>query len=408
MLKIWTAPDGKQYRGAGKIDYVAGWYYKSAQMMLGKNVRAALVSTNSITQGEQTALVWKPLMERFGVHIDFAHQTFRWDSEASIKAHVHCVIVGFSTAHTGSDRFLYSADRVQIVSNINAYLLDAFDVFVENRAKPICDVPQMLSGNRPTDGGHLILSAKEKADLVKAEPASEKYIKNFMMGYEFINNVPRYCLWLVGISPKELRQLPKVAERVALCKAAREISPDSGRRRLALTPTLFREQLNPDKAIVIPKVSSERRKYVPMGYLGNDTIAGDKLFIIPDAEIYHFGVLTSNVHMAWMRAVCGRLKSDYSYSINVVYNNFSWPEPTPAQKAKIEQTAQAILDARANHPESSLADLYDDLAMPPDLRKAHQANDWAVMQAYGLPVKGTTEADCVAILMQRYQELTGS
>ena len=408
ILSIYIDEKGKPYKTAGKIDYVSGWYFKAAQLMQGTAVQTAFVSTNSITQGEQVAGVWKPLYERFGIHIDFAHRTFRWDSEASIKAHVHCVIIGFSAIQNAEPRRIYSADRVQLVDNINAYLLSTYNIFIESRTKPLCNVPQMLSGNRPTDGGHLILSAEEKEELIQAEPDSGKYIKKFMMGYEFINNIPRYCLWLVDISPSELRKLPQVAKRVALCKEARETSPDAGRRRLAQTPTLFREQLNPNQTIVIPKVSSERRRYIPMGYLGNDTIAGDKLFIIPEATIYHFGILTSNVHMAWMRAVCGRLKSDYSYSINVVYNNFPWPTPTDVQKARIEQTAQAILDARALYPDSSLADLYDEVAMPSELRKAHQENDRAVMQAYGFSVKNMTESKCVAELMKMYQKLVES
>ncbi len=406
ILSIYVDEKGKTYKTAGKIDYVAGWYFKAAQLMQNTSIRTAFVSTNSITQGEQVAGVWKPLYERFGIHIDFAHRTFIWDSEASLKAHVHCVIVGFSTAPNSQSKKIYTSERFQIVNNINAYLVDAEDVFIESRTKAIADVSKMLSGNRPTDGGHLILSPEEKEDLLTIEPAAAKYVKRFMMGYEFINNVPRYCLWLVGITPAELRQMPKVAERVALCKKAREASPDAGRRRLAETPTLFREQLNPEYFVVVPKVSSERRRYIPMGYLDKSTIAGDKLFIIPDATIYHFGVLISNVHMAWMRATCGRLKSDYSYSINIVYNNFPWPEPTDAQKAKIEQTAQAILDARALYPDSSLADLYDEVLMPPELRKAHQNNDRAVMQAYGFDIKTTTESKCVAELMRMYKQIT--
>lgn len=406
ILSIYTDEKGKPYKTAGKIDYVSGWYFKAAQFMQKTNIRAAFVSTNSITQGEQVAGVWQPLFNRFGIHIDFAHRTFRWDSEASLKAHVHCVIVGFSVAPNIMEKYIYSGKRLQKVDNINAYLVEAESVFIESRTSPLSMVPRMLSGNRPTDGGHLILSEEERNELICKEPGAQKYIKKFMMGYEFINRVPRYCLWLVGISPSELRKLPQVSKRVALCQKAREESPDAGRRRLADTPTLFREQLNPDSFVVVPKVSSERRKYIPMGYLDKDTIAGDKLFIIPDATIYHFGVLVSNVHMAWMRAVCGRLKSDYSYSINIVYNNFPWPALIDAQKSKIEQTAQAILDARALYPDCSLADLYDETTMPPELRKAHQNNDRAVMRAYGFQVGEMTESECVAELMRMYQDLT--
>ena len=393
---------------AGKIDYVSAWYFKASEYIQHTAIRCAFVSTNSITQGEQVAAVWKPLYERFGIHIDFAWRTFKWGSESNDAAAVHCVIVGFSSAENPGKRKLFlSKQVVHEVDNINAYLIESDNVFIESRTKAICDIPKMLSGNRPTDGGYLILSADEREGLIKKEPEAEKFIKRFMMGYEFINNIPRYCLWLVNAAPSELRKLPLVTERIALCRKAREESPDEGRRRLAETPTLFREQLNPDRFIALPKVSSERRKYIPMGYLDQNTIAGDKLFIIPDATLYHFGVLNSNVHMAWMRAVTGRLKSDYSYSINVVYNNFPWCDPTPEQKAKIEETAQAILDARAMFPNDSLADLYDEAVMPQQLRKAHQANDVAVMKAYGLSTKGdVTEAGCVAFLFEKYREIT--
>ena len=407
ILSVYVDEKGKPYKTAGKIDYVAGWYYKASLLMQNTTIRAAFVSTNSITQGEQVAGVWKPLFERFGIHIDFAHRTFRWDSEATLKAHVHCVIVGFSIAENKSDKILFDNDTKKVANNINAYLIDADDIFIENRTKAICNIPKMLSGNRPTDGGYLILSPDEADELKKSEPLATKYIKRFMMGYEFINNVPRYCLWLVNVSPAELNDMPKVKKRVQYCKEAREKSPDKGRQRLAETPTLFRETLNPEKFIALPKVSSENRRYIPMGYLGADVIAGDKLFVIPSATLFHFGVLTSNVHMAWMRAVTGRLKSDYSYSINIVYNNFPWCEPSAEQKAKIEQTAQGILDARAKYPDCSLADLYDETTMPPDLRRAHQLNDFAVMAAYGF-AKNITESECVASLMKMYRALTDS
>ena len=292
------------------------------------------------------------------------------------------------------------------VKNINAYLIDGPDVFVESRAKPICSVPEMTTGNRPADGGNLIIEDSEYTDFIRNEPDSKQYIKKLIGSSEFINGKKRWCLWLVGANPAELRRMPLVMERVRLCKRDREASPDEGRKRLAERPTLFRETINPDTFIVVPAVSSERRKYVPIGFLNSDTIATNLVIIIPDGKLYHFGVLTSNVHMAWMRAVCGRLKSDYRYSKDVVYNNFPWPTPTDAQRAKIEATAQEILDARALYPDSSLADLYDELTMPPELRKAHQENDRAVMQAYGFDVKTMTESACVAELMKMYQKLT--
>ena len=405
ILTIYIDEKGKPYKTAGKIDYVAGWYFKAAQLMQNTAIRTALVSTNSITQGEQVAGVWKPLYDRFGIHIDFAHRTFRWDSEASIKAHVHCVIVGFSCMENSAVRYLYSADRMLIVNNINPYLTDAPDVFIQSRVKPICNVLEMTSGNRPADGGHLIIEGDEYDQFIKDEPNALPYIRRLSGATEFINNKKRYCLWLVGVSPAELRRMPKVMQRVELCKADRLTGADD-RKKLADTPSVFRETKNPNTAIVVPRHSSENRRYIPFGFIGKEMILTDAAMCIPNATIYDFGVLESNVHMAWMRVVCGRIKSDYRYSKDIVYNNFPWPTPTDAQKAKIEQTAQAILDARALYPDCSLADLYDEVTMPPELRKAHQQNDRAVMEAYGIPVKGTTEAACVAELMRRYQELT--
>ena len=406
ILSIYVDEKGKPYKTAGKIDYVSGWYFKAAQLMQNTAIRTAFVSTNSITQGEQVAGVWKPLYDRFGIHIDFAHRTFRWDSEASLKAHVHCVIVGFSIAENQQKKRLYTSERMQIVENINAYLLDAPLVFVESRNRVIADVPKMVYGNKPVDGGNLIIEASEYDDFIKREPLAQKYIKRLVGAREFINGELRWCLWLVGVSPAELRHMPAVMERIEKVKKMRENSPDEGARKLALTPAQFRETNNPPSAIVVPCHSSQNRRYVPMDFIDDSIVVTNAVLFIPAASIYHFGILTSNVHMAWMRAVCGRLKSDYRYSKDVVYNNFPWPTPTDEQKAKIEQTAQAILDARALYPDCSLADLYDEVAMPPELRKAHQQNDRAVMQAYGFDIKTTTETTCVADLMRMYQALT--
>lgn len=406
ILSIYVDEKGKPYKTAGKIDYVSGWYFKASQYMQDTPIRTAFVSTNSITQGEQVAGVWKPLYDRFGIHIDFAHRTFRWDSEASLKAHVHCVIVGFSVAPFTEKKWLFTSERVQEAENINAYLMDAPNVFIGSRNKPLCNVPLMTTGNRPADGGHLIIEDADYADFIKEEPSAKPYIKQLIGAAEFINNKKRWCLWLVGVSPAELRKMPLVMKRVAACKADRENAPDAGRRKLADCPTQFREINNPDTFIVVPAVSSERRKYVPIGFLDKETIATNLVITIPDATLYHFGILTSNVHMAWMRAVCGRLEMRYRYSKDVVYNNFPWPTPTDEQKARIEQTAQAILDARALYPDCSLADLYDEATMPPELRKAHQQNDKAVMQAYGFWGKLNSESACVAELMRMYQGLT--
>lgn len=406
IRNIYTDEKGKPYKTAGKIDYVAAWYFKASRLMQGTEIRAAFVSTNSITQGEQVAAVWEPLYERFQIHIDFAYRTFKWGSEAKEKAAVHCVIVGFSQAANPAAKRIFGKDSVaHEAENINPYLINAPVVFVKSRNKPLCDVPQMTTGNRPADSGHLIIEADEYDGFLEAEPNAKSYIKRFMGSEEFINNKKRWCLWLVNTSPAELRKMPLVMKRVELCKQDRLSSPDKGRQKLALTPTLFRETQNPVKFVVIPKVSSARRRYIPIDYLSADTIPSDLLFIVSNSEIYHFGVLTSNVHMAWMRAVCGRLKSDYRYSATVVYNNFPWPAPTDVQKAKIERTAQSILDARALYPDCSLADLYDDTAMPPELRTAHQNNDRAVMETYGFSVKTMTEESCVAELMKMYQKL---
>ena len=397
---------GNNWKNIGEMDYVTGWYMKATQMMHGTDIRTALVSTNSISQGEQVANLWKPLFEKEGVHIDFAHRTFRWDSEASLKAHVHCVIIGFSCTNDNHTMTIYDNAKEHKASNINAYLMDAPNVFVESKSKPLCRVPSIRKGNQPTDGGNLIIEAADLENFLACEPKSRKFIKRLIGSKEYINNKARYCLWLKEATPAELRQMPTVLNRIEGVRKMRESSSDEATRRLANYPHLFRETNNPETYIVVPSVSSERRRYVPMGFLTKDTIPTNLVLIIPDATLYHFGILISNVHMAWMRAVCGRLKSDYRYSKDIVYNNFPWPTPTDDQKAKIEQTAQAILDARALYPDSSLADLYDELTMPVELRKAHQDNDRAVMAAYGFPIKTTTESQCVAELFKLYQELT--
>lgn len=407
LLSIYVDEKGKPYKTAGKIDYVSGWYFKAAQLMQGSGIRTAFVSTNSITQGEQVAGVWKPLYDRFGIHIDFAHRTFRWDSEASLKAHVHCVIVGFSIAPNSEKKRIYTSERFQEVQNINAYLIDAPDVFIESRNRSLSPVPEMVYGNKPTDGGFLFLTPEEYHQAVKNEPEISKCLKRIYGATEYINNKMRYCLWLVGASPSEIRKSKFIMDRVEAVRQFRLNSTKAATQKSAESPTLFQEIRHPNSEyIIVPRHSSETRKYVPFGFVSPDIIVNDAVQIIPGANLYHFGTLMSNVHMAWMRAVCGRIKSDYRYSKDIVYNNFPWPTPTEAQKAKIEQTAQGILDARALYPDCSLADLYDEVTMPPELRKAHQQNDRAVMQAYGFDVKTTTESSCVAKLMKMYQELT--
>ena len=404
---------GKDWKNVGNMDYVCCWYMNATKMMLeaaetGHVIRTALVSTNSVSQGEQVANLWKPLIDK-GIHIDFAWRTFFWDSEASIKAHVHCVIIGFSVLQNNKEkRLFYSIDNIKIAQNINGYLLDAPDVYIQSRSKTICDVPELMFGNMPNDGGFLSdYSTEEKSEIIAKYPQAESLFKQFMGATEFINKKERWCLWLKGVAPNEYRNIQPVMDAIKAVQEMRAKSNRAGTRKMADYPMLFGEIRQTDNNyLLIPRHSSENRRYIPFGYLSSDVICGDANMMIPDAGIYHFGIMESNVHMAWVRAVCGRIKSDYRYSKDVVYNNFPWPNPTPEQKTRIEQTAQAILDARALYPDSSLADLYDEVTMPPELRRAHQDNDRAVMAAYGFPVKGFTESDCVARLFEMYQGLT--
>ena len=395
------------FKAVGELDYVAGWYKKASDLMVGSDIGTAFVSTNSICQGQQATTLWEQLLNS-GVIINFAHQTFQWDSEASIKAHVHCIIVGFSYRRT-PETWLYDPEgNRKTANNINQYLTDAPTAIIESRSTPIASIPAIRFGSMPRDGGGFILSEEEKSALINKEPLSEKWIHLYLGAEEFLKNKKRYCLWLVGADPAEVAKCPTVKSRIEHVRAFRLASKAAGTRKFAETPSLFCQIAQPVSGsyIAVPKTSSERRRYIPLGFLNSDVIASDLLFLIPNAELYHFGILESNVHMAWMRTVCGRLKSDYRYSKDIVYNNFPWPNPSDEQKAKIERTAQAILDARALYPNASLADLYDELTMPPELRKAHQANDRAVMQAYGFSVKDMSEADCVAELMKMYKQLT--
>lgn len=385
------------------LDFVCAWYKIASEYIQGTKIECGFVSTNSITQGETVSILWRFL----NIRINYAYRTFVWDSEAKIKAHVHCVIIGFSTFDR-TKKCLYQDGQVKEVQNINAYLCDAPDVIVESRAKPICAVSPMVYGNKPADGGNLIIEDSDYSDFISKEPQAQKYIKPLLGAVEYLHGKKRWCLWLDGISPTELKNCPMIYERVMRCKESREKSVAAAIRKFAETPTLFAQRTQPigKPFIIIPRVSSQKRRYIPMGFMDGNTIVTDLVQIVPDATIYEFGVLTSNVHMAWTRAVCSRMKSDYRYIRDIVYNNFPWPSPTEEQKAKIEKTAQDILDARTLYPDSSLADLYDEVTMPPELRKAHQQNDRAVMEAYGFSVKEMTESKCVAELMKRYQELT--
>ena len=403
LMAVW-----KDVKAVGNLDYVSGWYKKAADLMAETMIRTAFVSTNSITQGEQVFTMWKPLLFENHIQIIFAYRTFKWTSEAKDKAAVHCVIIGFSEDTIKDSKTLFLSDNNYVqVDHINPYLIDAPDILIPNRLTPLCDVPEIVTGNQATDDGNLFFSEEECRSFLSRNPNAAPYIRKAYNSQGFINGKVQYCLWLLGASPSDMRKIPEIMERVERVKQFRLASPKAATRKQAEIPALFTEIRQPDgNYIVIPKVSSESRKYIPLGFLTPDIICNNTIKFVPNASIYHFGVLSSNVHNAWMRVVAGRLKSDYQYSNNIVYNNFPWPTPTDEQKAKIEQTAQAILDARALYPDASLADLYDELTMPPELRKAHQANDRAVMAAYGFPVKGFTESDCVAALMKMYQELT--
>lgn len=390
----------------GNLDFVTAWYKKASDYMLRTEIFASFVSTNTITQGEQPAIFWKPLFE-MGIHINYAYRTFQWDSEASLKAHVHCVIVGFSYAESKLHKVIFEGNgEPKIVNNINAYLIDADDIFVASRKHPISNVPEIGIGNKPIDGGYYLFEKDEMDEFVRKEPKATKYFRPWYGAREFINQAPRYCLYLGNCTPKELKGMPECLKRIEAVREYRLNSSSAGTRKIAETPTKFHVSNFPKgNYLVIPQVSSERRRYIPIGYMDENVLCSDKVRIMSDGSLYHFGILESNVHMAWMRAICGRLKSDYSYTVNHVYNNFPWCNPTDKQRETIEKTAQGILDARALYPDSSFADLYDPLTMPAELRKAHVANDKAVMAAYGFSTK-MTEADCVAELMKMYQELT--
>lgn len=400
----------KGQKGIGNLDYVSGWYKLATQYMLGTKIEAAFVSTNSITQGEQPYILWKPIFQNQDFNFNFAYRTFRWDSETQSKAHVHVVIICFSYIKR-SQKTLYSESGIpKTVSNINAYLLNGKNEFISSRTSPICLVPKMRFGSMPNDGGFLSRFSKEEMDQITKEyPAAKSLFHELLGSSEFLNKKERYCLWLYEVPPTIWRNIPSILNVVKSVKEIRENSNRKSTRELANIPYLFGEIRQPKtNYLVVPRVSSQNRRYIPLGFITPNVIASDALLIVPNATLYEFGVLESNVHMAWMRTVAGRLKSDYRYSAKIVYNNFPWPTPTEEQKKKIAETAQGILDARALYPSSSLADLYDELTMSVELRKAHQANDKAVMAAYGLPIKGTTESDAVAKLFDMYEKLVST
>ena len=400
-------------RGVGNLDYVSAWYRKSAELIQDTTVEVALVSTNSITQGEQVAILWKNLMLDFEIIINFAYLPFVWNSEAKDKAKVHCVIIGFSKRDKKEKKIFDSIGQANKVNQINGYLLEAENVFIENRSAPIENVCEIGIGNKPIDGGYYLFDQDEMEKFIEIEPSSKKYFKKWYGAQEFINQTKRFCLWLGETTPSELRRMPHVLKRIDAVKNYRLSSPSEGTRKIAEKPTRFHVENMPDEDyLLIPSTSSENRRYIPMGFLSKNDLSSNANLIVRNAGLYDFGILTSNVHMAWMRTVAGRLKSDYRYSAKIVYNNFPWPTVTEEQKQFIANTAQGILDARALYPDCSLADLYDELTMPVELRKAHQANDIAVMKAYGMikKVDGKdtflTESETVARLFEMYQELT--
>lgn len=400
-------------QGAGVLDYVCAWYAKAADYMdINAKIECAFVSTNSITQGEQPAVLWKELLKH-GIVINFAHRTFKWNNEGRGVAAVHCVIIGFAKFNR-KVKELFTYEEIggiashNIVNQINAYLVDANNILLDKSKSHISQsAPLMFRGSQPTDGGHLLLDDFEKEQLIKAEPISEKFINKFLMGEEFINGISRWCLWLTDVTPETLRSMPEVRKRLELVKEMRLASTKEATQKLAITPYLFGEIKQPkSRYLALPIVSSERREYIPIAYLEPNVISGNKLFCVPNALLSDFAIMTSSMHMAWMRAVCGRMKSDYSYSNSIVYNNFVWVgDLTNAQARKITETAQAILDARSLYPKSTLADLYDPLTMPVELVKAHQANNKAVDEAYGYK-GGDDDASRVAFLFKRYEELT--
>ncbi|MDI6533354.1 DNA methyltransferase [Bacillus mycoides] len=395
-------------KGIGDLDYVASWYYKSAKYIQGTRMKIAFVSTNSITQGEQASILWKPLIQKFNIIIDFAYRTFVWSNDAKGKAKVHCVIIGFSCFATKINKRIYMDDNSScIVKNIHPYLIDSPNIVIESRNTSLCDVAQIKLGNKLYDKGGFILSDEEKDELLEKEPLAEKWIRKFVSGSDFINNKNRWCLWLKNAERSEIKRCPTVMKRIEYVRNFRSNSVSKATQKLAETPTLFCSTLQPDTDyVLIPRVSTQRRRYVPMGYMSKDVILNDTSYSIEDANLYLFGVLNSDVHMAWMRTVAGRIKSDYRYGKDTVYNTFPWPTPTEKQKERIEKCAQAILDARALYPDSSLADLYDPLFMPSELLKAHKNLDKEVSKAYGKVWE--TEEECVAYLMKMYQKLVDS
>lgn len=396
--------------GIANIDYVAGWYFKAKKYISNTKIKCAFVSTNSITQGEQVPLIWENLLDT--MYINYAYRTFRWDSEASIKAHVYCVIIGFSEINNSDKKLIDEENNVTLCGNINPYLIDAPNIYIYKEPKPVCECSTILKGSMPNDNkGRLSnFSTEEKKSICDKYPEAEKFFRKIYGAEEYLHNKTRWCLWLKGVSASEYKNITPIMDAIKDVYESRKASKRAATQKLAEVPYLFGEIRQPEEGnyILVPRHSSENRRYIPFGFVESDIIASDACNIIPNASLYEFGILESNVHMAWMRTTSGRLEMRYRYSPMIVYNTFPWPNSSDEQKQLIEQTAQGILDARALYSKDSLADLYDELTMPVELRKAHQANDRAVMKAYGFPIKDFTEEDCVAELMKMYQKLVES
>lgn len=393
-------------KNAGDLDFVAAWFKKSSDYMAGSKVKSALVSTNSIAQGQSVSILWKHLLVECKIHIDFAYRTFKWNNESRNQAAVHCVIIGFSAGGDSTPCLLIDEKgQHHQTAHINGYLTAAQDIFIENRTKPLCEVPEIGMGNQPIDDGLYLFTNQEKQEFLKKEPAAEPYFKQWFGAQEFINGEVKFCLWLGTCSPAELKNLPECMKRVEAVRLYRMNSKRASTQKLALKPRRFQTENIPESTYVaIPEVSSERRMFIPIGFMTPDVMCSNKLRLMPNASLYHFGILTSTMHNAWMRTVSCRLEMRYSYSIKIIYNNFPWPEATEAQQEKISSLAQGVLDARALYPECSLADLYDPLTMPPELVTAHRKLDAAVEKAYGRSF--ADDAERVAFLFEKYRELT--
>ena len=390
----------KNTKNVGNIDYVGCWYKKASEYMKNTLIKTALASTNSICQGEQVAILWKDLFKS-GIHINFAYKTFKWNSESPVKAQVHCIIVGFSYINE-SDKIIFNGSEIFKAKNINAYLQDAPNIIVERRKKPICaNAPKIKIGNKPDAGDSFIITPEEKVLAIKNEPFVKEYIRPYIGARELMRGTKRYCLWLKNISLEEISKSKLLSKRVLAVKKFRE-----NRGTNNISPTLFAQihQQPKGKYLIVPGLRSNNILYIPTLFLDNGAIASESVCLIHNPSNYHFGVINSITHAQWMRAVCGCFGNAFRYSVGVVYNTFPWPNPTKKQKENIEKTAKMILDARKLYPNCTLAQLYDPLTMPPEIRKAHKLNDEAVLKAYGFS-KNITEEECVAKLMEMYKEL---